>query len=220
MRLRSFVESVSLVMVLWHPAMPAFAEDHVEHEMPKTPVTLEDWARGAQIYPGLGHFHRKISSSSSEAQSYFDQGMRLLWAFNHDEASRSFARAAQIDPRCAICLWGFALTVGPNYNMPMMAQGRAQAAFDSLQRAVHLKAAATPVERALIEALRARYPKAVALDPTNEGPVLSAYAAAMRQVAHRYPQDSDMQVLFAESLMNIHAWNLWSADGKPNTGTQ
>jgi hypothetical protein len=89
--------------------------------MPQVPASLDDWARGAQLFDGLGSFDRKISTSSAEAQKYFDQGMRLMWAFNDDESSRSFARAAQLDPECAICLWGVALTVGPNYNMPMMA---------------------------------------------------------------------------------------------------
>ena len=93
---------------------------------PGTPASLADWARGAQIFDGMGTFHRKISTASADAQQYFDQGMRFMWAFNHDEASRSFARAAQLDPQCGICLWGVALTVGPNYNMPMMAEPRAK----------------------------------------------------------------------------------------------
>src|ERR1700693_1103909 len=82
--------------------------------MPGMPATLADWAHGAQLFDGLGTFHRPISSKSTEAQQYFDQGMRLMWAFNHDESTRSFARAAQLDPQCAICLWGVGLTGGPN----------------------------------------------------------------------------------------------------------
>ncbi|MFL6605849.1 MAG: hypothetical protein ACJ8R9_31610 [Steroidobacteraceae bacterium] len=188
--------------------------------MPQVPVSLNDWARGAQLFDGLGTFHRKIPTSSAEAQQYFDQGMRLMWAFNHDESSRSFARAAQLDPDCAICLWGVALTVGPNYNMPMMAQARAQVAFDTLQRALQLLDKASPPEQALIKALKARYSSPAALDPSNLDPVLRAYASEMRAVAQRYPQDSDIQTMYAESMMNVNAWKLWSNDGKPAPGTQ
>jgi tetratricopeptide (TPR) repeat protein len=187
--------------------------------MPQMPMSLADWARGAQIFEGLGSFHRQISSTSPEAQRYFDQGMRLMWAFNHDESTRSFARAAQIDPGCAICYWGVALTVGPNYNVPMMAEPRARVAFESLKQAVQLAPRASPVERALIEALRARYPNPGALDPSNEGPVLAAYASAMRAVARQFPADLDVQTMFAESLMNISAWKLWTLDGKASPGT-
>jgi tetratricopeptide (TPR) repeat protein len=185
-----------------------------------TPASLSDWARGAQIFEGMGTFHRKVSSSSSQAQEYFDQGMRFMWAFNHDEASRSFARAAQLDPQCGICLWGVALTVGPNYNMPMMAEPRAKVAFESLEQAGTMLDHASPEERALINALRARYPHPTALDPSNEGPVLTAYAAAMREVAGRFPNDDDIQTMYAESLMNTNAWKLWTADGQPAAGTE
>jgi len=165
--------------------------------MPGAPATLDEWARGAQLFDGLGSYHRKISSHSVEAQQFFDQGMRLLWAFNHDEATRSFARAAQLDPQCGICFWGVALTVGPNYNMPMMAEARARVAFDSLERAEAQLAGADPAERALITALRARYPQPTALDPSNEGPVLGAYANAMRDAARKFPADSDIQTMYA-----------------------
>jgi tetratricopeptide (TPR) repeat protein len=186
---------------------------------PGTPASLSDWARGAQIFEGMGTFHRKISSASSQAQEYFDQGMRFMWAFNHDEASRSFARAAQLDPQCGICLWGVALTVGPNYNMPMMAEPRAKVAFESLQQAGTMLDHAGPEERALISALKARYPHPTALDPSNEGPVLTAYAAAMRDVARQFPNDDDIQTMYAESLMNTHAWKLWTPDGQAAAGT-
>jgi tetratricopeptide (TPR) repeat protein len=184
-----------------------------------TPASLTDWARGAQIFDGMGTFHRRISSSSADAQQYFDQGMRFMWAFNHDEASRSFARAAQLDPQCGICFWGVALTVGPNYNMPMMAEPRAKVAFDSLQQATTMLDRASPEERALINALKARYPNPTALEPSNEGPVLTAYAAAMRDVAKQFPNDADIQTMYAESLMNINAWKLWTLDGKAAAGT-
>ena len=89
------------------------------------PLSTAQWAEGARLFGGLGDFHRAVSTNSPEAQAYFDQGMRFLWAFNHDEATRSFAKAATLDPQCAMCWWGVSLTVGPNYNLPMMAQPRA-----------------------------------------------------------------------------------------------
>jgi tetratricopeptide (TPR) repeat protein len=184
------------------------------------PTTLSQWAEGAQLFGGLGNFHRAVTTSSDQAQAYFDQGMRLIWAFNHDEASRSFARATQLDPNCAMCYWGVALTVGPNYNLPMMAEPRAKVAWEALQQAKANAAHATPVEQALITALNARYPNAQPLDPSTEGPVLLAYAQAMREIAGRFPDDSDVQTLTAEALMNINAWKLWSLDGTPTAGTE
>ena len=200
-------------------APPAAPPASSAAQMPQMPMTLDDWARGAQLFDGLGSFRRKASTSSDEAQKYFDQGMRLMWAFNHDESTRSFARAAQLDPGCAICLWGVALTAGPNYNQPMMAEPRAKVAFESVTRAKTLLEKSSPVEVALIAALEKRYPDAKALDPSNERPVLVAYANAMRDVAHRFPDDLDVQTMFAESLMNVSAWKLWSLDGKPAAGT-
>src|ERR1700686_5464659 len=119
------------------------------------PSTIAEWARGARPFAGLGNFHRQASTKSAAAQKYFDQGMRFLWAFNHDESTRSFARAAQLDPQCAICYWGVALTVGPNYNLPVMAPPRAQVAFDALTKA-RAATQASPADRALIGALAKR----------------------------------------------------------------
>ena len=140
---------------------------------------MAQWAQGAQLFDRLGGFHRKVSTSSDEAQKYFDQGMRYLWSFNHDESTRSFAKAAQLDPQCAMCFWGAALTVGPNYNIPFMAEPRAKVAWEAVRQAQKAAPHATPVEQALIAALTLRYPNAQALDPSNEGPVLTAYAQAM-----------------------------------------
>src|ERR1700730_7327168 len=138
------------------------------HAAPRVPASIADWAHGARLFQGLGDFHRAVTSSSALAQQYFDQGMRLLWAFNHDESTRSFARAAELDPACAACYWGVALTVGPNYNVPAM-------------------------EQPLISALAARYP--APQPPTDSDAILTAYAAAMRSVAERFPDDLDVQTL-------------------------
>ena len=196
------------------PAPPQAA-----HPMPPVPATVVDWAAGARLFDGLGDFHRRITTDSSQAQQYFDQGMRFLWAFNHDESTRSFARAAQLDPHCAACYWGVALTVGPNYNLPSVAAPRAKVAFEALELARQNGAAGSPVEQALIAALARRYPNAQPPVESKQGPVLTQYAAAMRDVALRFADDPDVQTLYAESLMNVNAWKLWTADGQPAPGT-
>jgi len=187
--------------------------------MPGPPTTVEGWAQGARRFDGLAQAHRAISTSSPEAQAYFDQGMSLMWGFNHDEAARSFARAAAIDPDCAICFWGLSLTVGPNYNLPYLTADRAKVAYAALQRATAAAAHASPVEQALIAALTKRYPDAAPLDTGHLMPVLTRYAAALHDVAAQYPADWDVQTLYAESMMNLHAWKLWSSEGQPAPGT-
>jgi tetratricopeptide (TPR) repeat protein len=183
------------------------------------PQSIAGWARGAVLFEGLGGYHRPITTRSPEAQAFFDQGLRLMYGFNHDEAARSFARATELDPACASCFWGLALTLGPNYNMPMMAEARARVAWDALGKAKATAAGGTPVERALIEALAHRYLGPNALDPGNEMPQLTAYSAAMRDVSKAFPDDPDVGTLFAESAMNLNAWKLWSSDGTPAPGT-
>jgi tetratricopeptide (TPR) repeat protein len=189
------------------------------HAMAQFPASVADWAHGARLFEGLGSFHRPVTTASPAAQQYFDQGMRFLWAFNHDESTRSFAKAAELDPACAACYWGVALTVGPNYNVPAMIEPRARVAFDAVHKAQQNAAHASPVEQALIAALAARYPTAQPLDPSNLAPVLSAYAEAMREVAARFPDDLDVQTLCAESEMTVNAWKLWTPDGQPVAGT-
>ncbi len=189
-------------------------------QMPQVPATVGDWARGAMLFEGLGNVHRQITTSSAEAQKYFDQGLALMWAFNHDEATRSFAKAAQLDPKCASCFWGVSLTVGPNYNLPFLVEERAKVASDALANARENVSQASPVEKALITALVKRYPTARPLDPTTLRPVLIEYADAMRAVAVQFPQDYDVQTLYAEAMMNINAWKLWTQDGKPAAGTE
>jgi tetratricopeptide (TPR) repeat protein len=176
------------------------------------PQTLAQWAEGAQLFGGLGYFHRPITTKSEDAQAYFDQGMRLLWAFNHDEATRSFAQAAVADPQCAMCYWGVSLTVGPNYNLSKFDEPRAVVARDALRKAQQHSAAAKPVEQELIRALARRYPDSEGLDR-------SAYADEMRAVAQRFPDDTDVQVMTAEALMNIKPWKLWK-DDKPEPATE
>ena len=198
-------------------AQPVLSQ-HQAHA-PATRASVADWARGAQSFDGLGGFRRPVTTRSRKAQRYFDQGMRFVWAFNHDEATRSFAKAAELDPKCASCFWGVALTLGPNYNMPLMAESRARAGWEALGKARANAAAATPVERALIAALARRFDGAKPLDPSNSAPLLAAYVTAMEEVARRFPADMDVQTLLAEGRMNTNPWKLWSADGRPGPGT-
>ena len=183
------------------------------------PASVAQWSEGAQLFAGLGDFHRVITTTSPLAQQYFDQGMRLLWAFNHDEATRSFAQAARLDPSCAACYWGVALTVGPNYNFPATEEPRARVAWEALQKAQQHAPQAAAVEQGLISALAARYPSATPPTPAQSATLVRSYADAMRSVAARFPADLDVQVLCAEAEMNVHAWKLWDAQGKPAEGT-
>lgn len=171
----------------------------------------------AQLFEGLGAHTRKVSTQNPEAQRYFDQALIWTFSFNHDEAIRSFERAAELDPGLAIAYWGIALCNGPHINNPVMDEPRARAAWDALQRARSAAAApgspATPRERALIAALSARY-----TDPSNppvamtfeeRAPLDRAYAEAMASVYARFPDDADIATLYAESLMDCRPWDLW-----------
>ena len=208
-----------IVMLALATAAQADTQPSHTHEAAHPPATLAEWARGATLYAGLGNFHRAVSTSSVAAQAYFDQGMRLLWAFNHDESTRSFARAAQLDPACAACYWGVALSVGPNYNLPVTEDVRARVAWEALKEAQKHAAASSAVEQALIGALAARYPGPHAPAGADAEGILKAYAVAMQQVAARFPADDDVQVLCAEAQMTVHAWKLWTPDGRPLADT-
>jgi tetratricopeptide (TPR) repeat protein len=215
---RALVALLVAVAVAVH-CNPLLAQPHDPHAQAAPPTTLQGWADGAQLFAGLGDFHRKITTRSLLTQRYFDQGMRFLWAFNHDEATRSFAKAAQLDPTCASCYWGVALTLGPNYNMPLMAEGRARVGWEAVGKAQANARYASPVEQALIAAVAKRFTGPSPLDPSNSRPLLKNYVDAMRQVASRFPRDVDVQTLFAEGLMNTNPWKLWNADGTPGPGT-
>ena len=198
---------------------PASPRPPVEPAMAHLPPTTAAWATGAALYDGVGDAHRTITTTSADAQRYFDQGLRFMWAFNHDEATRSFAKAAELDPRCETCYWGVSLTVGPNYNLPFLSAERAKVAFEARQLAEQNASTATAVEQALIGALIKRYPNDRPLDSVAAVPVLSAYASAMKIIATQFPADLDVQTLYAESLMNVNAWKLWNQDGTPAPGT-
>ena len=169
------------------------------------------------LFEGRGGFSRPVSTASPEAQRYFDQGLAFMYAFNHDEAIRSFRRAAELDPTCAMAFWGVAIANGPHINNPVVPEERAKAAWEALGRAKALAAGASPVERALIEALGARY---ALPQPEDRKPLEQAYADAMRKAWAAYPKDPDVGALFAESLADLRPWDLWTADGTPQPGTE
>ena len=173
-------------------------------------------ASSPQLMPGLGEVHHPFSTKNSQAQQFFDQGLKLVFGFNHDEARRSFQRAAELDPKLAMAWWGVALTLGPNYNLPVDPE-REKAGYEAVQRALALQENASEPERAYINALVFRYSN----DPHVDLHALDVdYKNAMSKLAARYPDDLDAVTLYAEGAMNLRPWHLWSADGKPAEGTE
>jgi tetratricopeptide (TPR) repeat protein len=175
------------------------------------------------LFEDLGSFHRAITTASPEAQRWFDQGLRLMYAFNLEEAQRSFEEAARRDPDCASCFWGVALALGPHINFAAQAD-RTRAAWRAVgeaRAAAARTAAVTPVERALIEALARRYadPPPATGDTAGFAKLDRAYADAMGEVARRFPDDLDVATLYAEALMDLRPWDLWTQDGRPQPGT-
>jgi tetratricopeptide (TPR) repeat protein len=170
--------------------------------------------RGPVLHDNLGTLSYAVATRAPEAQRYFDQGLRLAFAFNHAEARRAFRQAQAIDPTCAMCYWGEAYVLGPNINYPMMPDAVAPA-FAAVAQAVALKDGASERERALIEAMAKRY----AADPDADRKALeAAYADAMAAVSERYPDDDEIQVLFADALMNLQPWDYWAPDRKTPKG--
>jgi tetratricopeptide (TPR) repeat protein len=169
----------------------------------------------ATLLSGLGDHRHPVSTRNAEAQKFFDQGLILLFAFNHDEAARSFARAAELDPDLAMAYWGLALVKGPNYNLDADDKQRL-AAHEVLQKALKAAENAPEPERDYVHALATRYSKDPGADPTQ---LARAYKDAMGELARKYPDDLDAVTLYAESAMNLHPWKLWGPDGKPAEGT-
>ncbi len=164
---------------------------------------------------GLGSVDHPVSTKNTEAQKYFNQGLAYLYAFNHDEGVASFQRAAELDPTLAMAYWGMSLGQGANYNDPGNTE-RFGKAYVNLQRALELAPKASEAERAYINALAKRYSK----DPNADKAKLAAdYRMAMAELVKHYPDDLDAATLYAESMMNLRPWQLWSLDGKPAEGT-
>jgi tetratricopeptide (TPR) repeat protein len=183
-------------------------------------ASAQDHAMGATkpvtMMTGLGDLHHPVSTKNPQAQEFFDQGLRLIYAFNHDEAARSFQKAAELDPKLAIAYWGIAEAVGPNYNDPA-SEERFKQAHEAIQKAVDLSGNASDAERVYIFAMAKRFPA----DPKADlRKAAEDYRDAMREVVKKYPDDLDAATLFAESGMNLHPWGLWHQDGTPQEGTE
>ena len=183
----------------------AAAQDHASHVQ----------THSVALVTGLGDLHHPVSTKNPQAQQFFDQGLRFIYAFNHDEAARSFQHAAELDPKLAMAYWGVAEAVGPNYNDPADPD-RYKQAHNAVQKAVDLSEAASTSDQAYIQALAKRFPA----DPKSDlKKAAEDYRDAMRQVVSEFPDDLDAATLFAEAGMNLHPWGLWHVDGTPEAGT-
>ena len=210
---RASATAVALTFTL---AAAAAAQHHNTHD-PRALATDPRQASEqiAPVLEGVGENHLPVSTSSERAQLFFDQGLKLTYAFNHQEALRAFKEAARLDPGCAMAYWGWALVLGPNLNLPMRPEVVDQA-YDAAQMAVARKDGVTDQERMLIEALAERYSD----DPEADRAQLdAAYAAAMAAVYEKYPEDNDVATLYAAALMNLAPWNYWTTDGRPQGET-
>ncbi|HYR89542.1 MAG TPA: hypothetical protein VE422_36040 [Terriglobia bacterium] len=188
---------------------PSLYSQHHQSEPQK------DSSKPAGLLDGLGNHVHPIATKSEPAQQFFNQGIALIFGFNHDEAARQFARAAELDPETPMPHWGIALALGPNYNLPPMPE-REERAWKAIEKAVELSRNSPPNERAYVEALLKRYSK----DPVEDRKKLGiAYKDAMKQVVIAYPDDLDAATLYAESLMNLRPWALWSGAGEPAEDT-
>src|SRR5262252_4313669 len=175
-----------------------------------------DGAKPAELIPGMGDVRHTVSTSNAEAQRFFNQGLALVYGFNHEEAVRSFKRSAELDPQLAMAHWGVALSLGPNINSPVDAE-REKAAYEAIQKARALASKASESDRAYIDALSKRYSN----DPKADLKKLDVdYKNAMAELARRYPDDLDAATLYAESLMDLNPWHYWSKEGKAGAGTE
>jgi tetratricopeptide (TPR) repeat protein len=170
--------------------------------------------REPPLWTNLGTLSYPVSTRNGAAQRYFDQGLRLAYAFNHSEARRAFRQAQKLDPQCAMCWWGEALVLGPNINAPMDPAANAPA-LAALERARELAEGAGAAEQALIEALAARYSK---VPDAPRAQLDAAYADAMGRVAARFPHDRNIAVLHAEAMMDVSPWDYWEAGGAQPKG--
>lgn len=169
------------------------------------------------LFPGTGPHTRPVATASAEAQAFFDQGLAFLYAFNHDEAIRSFRRATEIDPDCAMAWWGIAYANGPHINNAEVTPEREAEAFEAANRAAmlaeNLEAGA---DRAMIMAVSNRYDSP---QPADRAPLDAAFAEAMADVYEQFPGDGDVGAIYAEALLDLHPWDLWEHDGSPKEWT-
>lgn len=205
--MKRFVSGFAALLIFAIATHPQQSSDQMKMTMDEKPATL---------VAGLGSHHHPVSTANTEAQKFFDQGLTFVYAFNHDEAIRSFKRAAELDPQLAMAYWGIAYALGPNINLDVD-PAREKAAYEAAQKAVSLSTRAPENERAYIEAVAKRYSP----DPKADLKALAvAYKTAMGELMRRYPDDLDAATLYAESAMDLRPWQLWTSDGKPAEGTE
>jgi hypothetical protein len=202
--------SIVLVLVLAAAAALGFYF-YRDYKAAQTPPVPDLAPVGATLLEGLGEHRMAIASGNADVQRWFDQGLMLAYGFNHDAAERSFLKAAELDPQCAMCWWGAALVLGPHVNAPMDPQNNAKA-WDRVQKALSLADKANERERAYIQALSARYAENPAAD---RAPLDNAYADAMAGLVQQHPDDLDAATLHAEALMDMQPWNYWDAQQQP-----
>ncbi len=190
------------------------AQYHDPRALDADPLTATEQI--APVLEGLGDHGFQVTTDSAESQYFFNQGLRLTYGFNHSEAMRAFKEAVRLDPNNAMAYWGWALTLGPNINLPMQPYVVLQA-YEAMSRAVALSGSISPRERAYIDALSVRYTDDLDAD---RAPLDAAYADAMAALHERYPDDPDAATLFAASLMNLSPWNYWQRDGSPRADTR
>jgi tetratricopeptide (TPR) repeat protein len=167
-------------------------------------------------YPEPGPFHRAVSTGSAEAQKWFDRGLAYCYGFNHAEAIACFEKAAAADPDGPMPYWGIAFASGPHINNPAMDEAASKTAWEATQRALARRGRASPVEQTLIDAIGKRY---VWPPPADRKEVDAAFAEAMREAWRRFPGDPDVGALFAEALMDLRPWDLWTLEGEPRPET-
>jgi tetratricopeptide (TPR) repeat protein len=202
---RRILTLLALVLAL---TVPSFAQEHAAHPAPAK-------AKSTTLMAGYGDWHHPVSTKNAHAQAFFDQGLRLIYAFNHDEAARSFQRASELDPKLAMAYWGIAESVGPNYNDPA-SEDRFVKAHAAIAKAETLTADASESDKAYIAALAKRFPA----DPKSDlRAAAEQYRDAMREVVKHFPDDLDAATLLAEAGMNLRPWGLWRPDGTPEAGT-
>ena len=181
------------------------------------PASARAQAADAALAPeltGLGTLHFAVTTSVPRAQRFFDQGLRLLYGFNHPESLRAFREAARLDPELAMAYWGQAMAVGPNLNAPLTPEN-GRLAHEAITRALATVGRVTERERALVQALATRY----SADPAADRKALdTAYANAMHRVADRFPADPDVQTFYADAVMNVSPWDYWDKNGSAKSG--
>ncbi|UII29928.1 tetratricopeptide repeat protein [Fulvivirga ulvae] len=169
----------------------------------------------APVLTGMGEHTMEITTESIYTQRFFKQGLILAYGFNHAEAIRSFKEAIRQDDECAMCYWGLAYALGPNYNVGMD-ESVNQEAYNAAQMALKLADDVTQREKHLIKAMAERY----APEFKNRKELDRAYAEAMRMAYEAFPEDSDIAAIYAESLMDLHPWDLYTAiEGEPKIWT-